>query len=704
MKRNSNELKPEHLSTHALNSFVAHNSSSRSHMFSSHFSQRLVTEGCSEEMVTSGFGNELAKYTFSVSMPANGRIIKRIDKFPKLMSEDSIPVNPEVYVIYEDVDTREIGHFVLPYYKSLHQHFGFKYKYTKEASMIIPGNFIPKGTVFADTPAVTDDGNFMYGVSMNMALMSLPGTSEDGVIIARSALKKLAFKVYETREVEFGGSTYPLNLYGTPENFKAFPEIGDVVREDGLIMMLRKMDPDLSPVDSSIYDMMEPDYNFDKGTYARGGGKIVDIRVYHDKQIGSPMPENIMFGLEKYARATVRFFKDILDTETQLNKERRHKHGEGNIPLKPGLHSLVVKAMAICNEKNYKSKQKLNMIYRTAPLPEYRVEFVIESTLIPTLGFKITDKNGGKGVICTIREDHEMPLASDGLRADVVMDPGSNIGRMNLGRIYEQYMGSCCVTIKKRMIDALGIEITNEFKVLKQLVVMTESHPAIQTCYEMLNTFFGITSPKQFAFFNNLIGKDKLSFIATSIVDELQLYWPIDNNVVAVDTITQLEKFIKPTYGQVTYTGLTGNLVTTDAKVRIAPLYMMLLEKIGDSWSAVSSSKLQHFGVPSGMTKSEKFTIPYRSNPVKTAGETEARIFVSYLGEEPVAEMLDRSNNPVTHRAIVDNILMADKPTNVEELVDRDIIPLGNSKPLQLIGHLAMCGGWRFKYEEEQRI
>jgi DNA-directed RNA polymerase beta subunit len=449
---------------------------------------------------------------------------------------------------------------------------------------------------------------------------------------------------------------------------------------------------------------MEPDYNFDKGIYARNGGKIVDIRVYHDKQINSPMPENIMSSLEKYHRATVRFYKEVLDTETQLNKERRHKHGEGNVLLKPGLHSLVVKAMAICNEKNYKAKQKLNMIYRTAPLPEYRVEFVIESTLIPTLGFKITDKHGGKGVICTIREDHEMPLASDGVRADVVMDSGSNIGRMNLGRIYEQYMGSCCVTIKKRMIDALKIEPTVEAKVLKQLIAMGETHPSVQICIDMLNTFFNITSPKQLAFFNNLSEKDKLGFIATSIVHELQLYWPIDNDVFTSETIPLLEKLIKPTYGPVTYTGLSGNLVTTKAKVRIAPLYMMVLEKIADSWSAVSSSKLQHFGVPAGMTKSEKFTIPYRSNPVKTAGETEARIFVSYLGEEAVAEMLDRSNNPVTHRCIVDNILSAENPTNINELIDRNIIPLGNSKPLQLLNHFAMCGGFKFKYDPETHI
>ena len=96
----------------------------------------------------------------------------------------------------------------------------------------------------------------------------------------------------------------------------------------------------------------------------------------------------------------------------------------------------------------------------------------------------------------------------------------------------------------------------------------------------------------------------------------------------------------------------------------------MLLDKIADDWSSVSSGKLQHFGVLAPMTKTEKFALPYRNSPVRTIGETEGRIFSGYCGREAIAEMMDRSNSPNTQRAVVWNILNSQNPTNIDKIVD----------------------------------
>jgi hypothetical protein len=42
--------------------------------------------------------------------------------------------------------------------------------------------------------------------------------------------------------------------------------------------------------------------------------------------------------------------------------------------------------------------------------------------------------------------------------------------------------------------------------------------------------------------------------------------------------------------------------------------------------------------------------------------------------------------------------LTADRPTNIPVAIDRQQIPLGGSKPLSLVRHVAMCGGWRMVY------
>jgi hypothetical protein len=63
-----------------------------------------------------------------------------------------------------------------------------------------------------------------------------------------------------------------------------------------------------------------------------------------------------------------------------------------------------------------------------------------------------------------------------------------------------------------------------------------------------------------------------------------------------------------------------------------------------------------------------------------------------------VAEMLDRNNNAQTHKQILHKLLSAPQPTDVYTLVDRAAIPLGGARPLQLVKHIAECGGWKFVY------
>ena len=182
----------------------------------------------------------------------------------------------------------------------------------------------------------------------------------------------------------------------------------------------------------------------------------------------------------------------------------------------------------------------------------------------------------------------------------------------------------------------------------------------------------------------------------------IYLFLPTDNEPESMDIIRQLEKHYRPTYGPVSYIGNSGKQVVTKNPVRIASLYIMLLEKIGDAWSAVSSGKLQAFGILSQLTKADKFSQPVRNQAVKGIGETEGRILVSYAGPLLVAELMDRNNNPTTHKEIVLNLLRAPVPTNIPNLVDRTKTPYGGAKPIQLVAHIAECGGWRHVYHSKK--
>ena len=697
----TNELHPEMMGIQGLNPFSRHNSASRSYMFGSHISQRLVIEGAEEKRIQTGMELEFGKHTFNVKMPADGQIIKVIHRYPKGIDQDSLPYNPETVVIYENDETKEIDYISIPYYASYHQFFGYKYDIKDAVTKLRPGAYIAKDTIFADSPGVSENGGYMFGTNMNVAFMSVPSVSEDGVLISRSALQKLKFRIYETRVVEFGAGQFPLNLYGSKDEYKPFPDINGPIREDGVLMMLRNYDNDLMPVEMSIFDTMEPDFTFDKGIYARGGdGRIVDIKVVKNNNPVRQLPEGMSGHTERYAKALLKFHKEIVNTEQRLRYERKQKFGESKLKLSPRFHRLIVESLAIVNYNEAKHKQNLNLLYRKAPIDEYRIEFVVEYVMTPTIGFKISDQHGGKGVIVKIEDDDKMPIDADGNRADIVMDSASVISRMNLGRLYEHHINSVIRDVAKTIRNILGVQAKISAARLTQI-----SPDIIQHAYMHLMRLYQIVCEKQYKFFAHEVSEDeKYEHLASVVNDGIYLYYPTDNNRNTPEVIKNLEKAFKPVYGPVTYTGDSGIQTTTANNVRIAPLYIMLLDKIADDWSSVHSGKLQHFGVLSPTTKSEKFSNPHRNSPVRTIGETEGRIFAGYCGREAIAEMMDRSNNPATQRNVVWNILNSDKPTDIDHVVDRNFIRLGGARPLQLVRHIFGTAGYNIVYEPEAPV
>lgn len=698
-----NELHVEMAGIHGLNPFFPNDSSSRSQMMSSHFSQRLVIKGCQEKRIQSGLEQEFGQYTFSVKMPENGQIIKVIHRYPRGNDANSLNFNPETIVIYENDETKEIDYFSIPHFCSYHQFFGFEYKVKDTVSKLKPGAFIPKDTIFADSPSVSDNSGFMYGTNMNVAFMSIPSVSEDGVMISRDKLGDLAFNVFETRVVEFGAGQFPLNLYGTKDLYKPFPDIGDYIREDGVLMMVRDYDSDLTPVQMSVYDTMEPDFIFDRATYVRGGrGRVVDIKVISNNNPNRQLPEAMCGHIDKYARALRKFHEEIIETERALRAERRRKYREAQLKLSPRFHRLIVESLAIVNYNPGKIKQQLGLLFRKTPIDEYRVEFVVQYEMTPTIGFKLTDCHGGKGVICKVEEPENMPVDEAGNRADIVMDSASVISRMNLGRLYEHYFGAACRDVTKSICTILGVN--PKAGKITEFTLSKMDPDVVQHAYQRLMHFYQLVSDRQYQFFNFTITEEEKQQHLVDVVNEgIYLYYPVDNDKDIIKIVQDVDAAFKPTFGPVTFVGDSKERVTTNNNIRIAPLYMMLLDKIADDWSSVSSGKLQHFGVLSPQTKTEKFMYPYRNSPVRTIGETEGRIFAGYCGREAIAEMMDRSNSPFTQRNVIWNILNSNVPTNIDHVVDREYVRLGGSRPLQLIRHIMGVAGVEIVYEPEDK-
>lgn len=705
----ANELKPQLLGIHALNSMASNNSPSRGFMFSSHFTQHLVVSGLQEKILYAGPEQELAKYTLGVRMPANGKIIEVIAKYPVGVGQDSLGLNPENLVIYEDMETGVIDCFTIPIYKSFHQYFGWSCEEREGMEHLRPGAYIPKDTVFADTPGVKDGNSYMYGRNVPVAYMSVPGVSEDGIIIAESELQNWKYKIYDTRTVSWGSDHFPVHVYGPGQ---AFPEIGQYIREDGLLMALRPYDSDVFVVTTGQKNLQKVDYVFDKQTYVRSGrGRVVDVEILTNNNQIKNIPTGMSEQSDKYVRALHRYYQTIINVEDKLRLERKQKYGVAHLNVSPRFSKLIVRALAVTNYQAEKLKQTLKLIYRKEQIDEYHAKFVIEYELVPSRGDKLSNSSGSKGVICKILPDHEMPIRPDGLQAKMILDGGPVFHRMNIGQSYEQHYTCAAYDVTMRIAFRLGLikSDTHRDFVDRPKIDMEDIEnidpEIVADCYEYLMTFYGVFNNMMTDHFGKLKDIEKIEHL-TDIINEgtCTIFMPVDNPRLPDEIVRDLEKYFQPTRTTVKYVDQSGSQIETKKKIRIGFVYMFMLDKLAQEWSATSTARVQHFGILSSVTKSEKFAYPYRNSPTRISGETESRIFACYTGPEAIAEMFDRTNNSVARRNIYWNLLNAETPGSIENIIDRNVVPLGASRPIQIVNHVFMCSGFKPEYKPENIV
>ena len=654
-----------------LNPWIAINSASRQQMQANHLKQRLVIEGATVRRNLTGVEKEFAKYTFSQRMPVDATILQVIPKYQKQIGEGAIKMNPSSLIVYEDFETKEICSMVLENYFFQHTTLGWKYRHTDALQRAN----IRKGTVLADSPNVDKDGNYMYGIETNVAYLTVPGIIEDGFVVREGYLQALATTMMGSRTGTCGKALFPLNLYGNENIYKPFPGPGDVIREDGLVMAFRPMDANLTVTDLHPRNLLgdRVDTEFDKTVYGEPGARVTDVTVLNDHNARYHTTPTGMEGeMMKYVQSRDMYYKKILDLYGQ-----HHRRLKDNLRISPEFHAMNVEALA-----NFETSSRERVVRNKnkAPLDDFNIEITYAFRKVPTVGYKITDTHGTKGVIVAIWKDGDMPTTSDGIIADVIKDPLSVIKRSNIGQIFEQW--------------------TNQAST--QCATRVRSAPTTEVAFQELLDYYRASSPYMFKHVTDFIVTPELiaDHVASVIEKGIYLLLPPNSPNIGIQQVIDIENNCKSIVGPVTYRGQSGRMITTKRPVAIDTKYMMLLDKTGEDWSTVSIAKRQHHGIVVQLGRADKYLNPYRESPVRFAGESEVRLMSAVMDPDTVAELLDRTNSLASSEAINDALLSATKPTSIKQIINRAEVPRGNSRPLQLMKHLLGCGGVGFQYNE----
>lgn len=691
----SNELHIDLLGASSMNPFKRNNSSSREVMLTTHLGQVPTVSGSEPRRIFTGAEAEYGRFTFAIKFPVDCKVLRVLKKYQQGIGQDSIRANPVTYVIYEAFDDamKTIGVLEIPTYGSYHKDFGFQLKKRPEVwDRIREGAFISKEEIIASSVALKDNGEYGIGVNAEMVALSIPSSIEDGFQVSRQFLERLEVKGYHTASVSCGKNYILLNTYGDANTYKTHPDIGERIREDGLVYALREVDEQESMMEVTPRSLRTINYDSDKLIYGEPGAKVVDITVFHDTNINKP--RTIVGTTEqprKYYNSQKQFCEELISTYRDLVK-RRGK----SLRTTPEFDQLVVEAQIFLPTPP--NTRKLTRMNRLEKLDEWRIDLVYEYTLKPNRGEKLTSLDGGKGVFCRIVDESEMPIDENGNRAEVIIYGGSTMKRMNLGKAYEHFLNASMRDTIQRFRKELGLDPHRQHKFadVSRAITTKEKHEELAN---RLLGFYEIASPLQFEMFNN---DDKFDHVIHSIAEGIYLYFPPDNPVSSVEMARKLmASEYCPHYGKVTYVNNVGERVQTVSNALIGQLYFILLEKTAREWSGVASVKLQYLGIVSKLNNNDKLSTYGREQPVRTLGEAEVRGWDATVGTEAVVDLLDQSNQPATHRHIVGQLLRTDEPANIERIVDRKLIPYGGSRPVAMVNNVLQSMGVKFVYRPD---
>lgn len=388
------------LSVNALNSLILMDSTNRGVMASGHMAQMLVLTNGEEKIVQSGVDHQFGKYTFGVRIKEDCKFLGMVERYRSFDSDDQ---TIEVLIFVENISDGTFDYYLIPYYMSLFQYFGFQYIYKfklDELRKMEVGTILQEGLVLADSPSVKENDGYAFGLNANILLGTVYGQEEDGVIISQSLADKLSYSVFEKRVIEFGSDKFLLNLYGDEENYKGFPNIGEKVGPDGKLAALRTYNPDMVPSLMSAQDLRKSNPEFDKCVYVEPGGTVVDIKAYYNhknKGNNNVITETLGTTQEMVDKLRL-FYSKILNIYNEEMLSRKNTRGaisenfrkDGTIKLSPALSNLIEDAFVISNKDN----RKIAYVNRSMSLDIYYLEFTIKYECKAVLGSKLTDLNG----------------------------------------------------------------------------------------------------------------------------------------------------------------------------------------------------------------------------------------------------------------------------------------------------------------------
>lgn len=387
------------------------NSGSRKLMAATQRTHGLALMRPEKAIIETGYEIRFGEHCSSLyKAESDYQVIAKISKF-------SFAPNHHYWLILIDMHTGDLSVIERISYKHITESYGYMYNNVYLDNLTI-GSYINKGDIVRKSLAFDDYNNRKDGVNLEVAYMALDENMEDSVVISDVAAQKLNAPLIKPVKFIINENDIPLNLYGNDNVYKVIPDIGeDINIENGILIALRKEKKEEALFMQSVDRLKTPLMSDEKYTLH---GKVIDINIYCNNldQINSSYYTS---QLKMYYDESRRAYKELIQVITPY-KAQGHR-------LSYDLQKLFANAKRIINGDKVMEKRLFSNI---------EIEIYILEDLKLSIGDKVSNRYGGKGVISQIIPQHLMPQnVETGEYVDMILNSSTMYNRENPGQSFE---------------------------------------------------------------------------------------------------------------------------------------------------------------------------------------------------------------------------------------------------------------------------
>lgn len=661
-----------------LSPFCQFNSAPRISMFNHHLPQTMIPAHPEFNKAFTGIEQKFIDYTFNSSRREfDCDILAVIPKYrdPLLTSKFC----PQFYVIvltYEPGGVRRLDYFTVDRYFMGSNDFGWIPEIEESAIKLIKKDeFLHRSTSVTHSPAVKGN-QYCLGVNANVIYGSFPETIEDAFIVSESFVRKMETQQVTQKVINCRMDRRPLNLNGNEWDDKFLPGIGETVRDDGALCAFRPTHITTVLADTDPQALREPLPNQDEIIYVDPGAKILDITFNINRSKLNTCYEQA----RRYDQNNLKCWEDIYNTYNRHKDQYR---------LTPKMSTLVRTAIyrmiaqdthnPIIRDRFRKHMKSFEIEGGSGQAIEF-MQAIVTYTVprVVSKGSKLTDQSGAKGVIGAVYPDECMPVDEFGIRADMMIDMNSPVGRNNPGQLYET-----------------GFNRINEF--VRRAVQAKREQVGPDAAFDTLTDWFNDVNPNYAKIVRGKFTsvKDRTELVDDAIKTGPKVWVPpfLDKLTPSKDdfwnALTSIRTWsdkwgVRPS--RVRYSSLQADgsfkEFVTEAEFSIGSKYIFQLHKIPEIF-APGPASVNHIGVPTKATFETK-NYPVSVNPYRY-GEDELRVMSMDTDIREVTRFQNLlANSPVGVEATIRTILLSEHPTRVKR------IPISNGKLAETSAILAL--------------